>query len=489
VSAANRIAGLVAASAVCLAPARAGAWASAEHQVIGQTAYRRACDDLAAIVAARPQAPGVADRLEFACGRNRDALADVYGDACAIAGDFLGEPSEFMSISGAWRWTSKKSYLLLALENSQHFNPMATKEWAKYHEQAVVEGLAGEIVLGDRGAVPEPRPGGAREPEHDRGARLALARVVEVKGARPVDKHAIDVVGDRDLGPHEQCVPGGERPEHEHGEGDEPRPERAGLGDPELEVDVGPKHDREGDRRDRAADGRRSVRDPGPRGRRIEDGRGEPEHAEPPGGAERQTEAGDRADEPRDLGADRLLRHREQETGGDEQGERHEQQRHVAEHAREGGRPLARAGDDVDRPLGEAEHLHDHVEQGDEADDPGDLGGPVDRVHDLSERGVQELVPGGDLRGPGEGRRRPEQREVIEGLERPQRHDQRGDDREHGEERERRRQQREAVGDDPAHDQDRDPEGAVPERPPAAQRRAIAAPDRADPRDDAFVHP
>lgn len=142
-SAANRIAGLVAASAVCLAPARAGAWASAEHQVIGQTAYRRACDDLAAIVAARPQAPGVADRLEFACGRNRDALADVYGDACAIAGDFLGEPSEFMSISGAWRWTSKKSYLLLALENSQHFNPMATKEWAKYHEQAVVEGLAG----------------------------------------------------------------------------------------------------------------------------------------------------------------------------------------------------------------------------------------------------------------------------------------------------------------------------------------------------------
>jgi hypothetical protein len=146
VLAAHRIAGLVAASAACLIPARAAAWASSEHQEIGREGYLRACDDVAAIVAARqppPSPPGVAARLELACGRNRATLADVYADACAIAGDFLSEPSEFMSLSGAWRWTSKKSYLLLALENSQHFNPMATKEWAKYHAQAVSEALAG----------------------------------------------------------------------------------------------------------------------------------------------------------------------------------------------------------------------------------------------------------------------------------------------------------------------------------------------------------
>jgi hypothetical protein len=149
VLAAHRIARLVAASAICLVPARAAAWASSEHQEIGRAAYLRACDDVAAIVAARPPPPpAVATRLELACGRNRAALADVYADACAIAGDFLGEPSEFMSLSGAWRWTSKKSYLLLALENSQHFNPMATKEWAKYHDQAVAEALAGSRAEG-----------------------------------------------------------------------------------------------------------------------------------------------------------------------------------------------------------------------------------------------------------------------------------------------------------------------------------------------------
>jgi hypothetical protein len=146
---AHRIGALVAAAAVALAPARAAGWASIEHQAIGRAAYLQACHDLAAIVAARPPpSSGVALRLEEACGRNTAALADIYGDATAIAGDFLGEPSEFMSLAGAWRWRSRKSYWLLALENSQHFNPMATREWASYHQQAVEEGLAGARAEG-----------------------------------------------------------------------------------------------------------------------------------------------------------------------------------------------------------------------------------------------------------------------------------------------------------------------------------------------------
>lgn len=123
-------------------PSLAGAWASAEHQELGRAAYLRACTELAAIVAARHPSPVVAGRLEIACGKNVEALAEIYGDATALAGDFLEEPSEFISQAGAWRFKSRKSYWLLALENSAHFNPMATRSWADYHGAAIREGLA-----------------------------------------------------------------------------------------------------------------------------------------------------------------------------------------------------------------------------------------------------------------------------------------------------------------------------------------------------------
>ena len=117
-------------------------WGSAEHQEIGRTAYWRACTDLAAEISAKGTS-GARTRFEMACGSNVQALADTYGDATAIAGDFLSEPSEFLSQAGAWRFSSKKSYLLLALENSTHFNPMAIGSWAEYHDKAIAEALAG----------------------------------------------------------------------------------------------------------------------------------------------------------------------------------------------------------------------------------------------------------------------------------------------------------------------------------------------------------
>jgi uncharacterized membrane protein YjjP (DUF1212 family) len=135
------------AAAVLLAGAMharpAGAWASVEHQQLGQTSYLRACGEITA--AATPRAvfdPGVAARLEVACGRNVDVTALLYGDATAIAGDYLSHPSEFFTQQGAWTFNSKKNYLLLALENSQHFNPMATRSWAEYHQRAVADALA-----------------------------------------------------------------------------------------------------------------------------------------------------------------------------------------------------------------------------------------------------------------------------------------------------------------------------------------------------------
>ena len=75
-------------------------------------------------------------------------LARLYGDATAIAGDFLGHPSEFLSHAGAWRFHSNKSYYLLALENSAHFNPTSTRSWAEYHQQAIAYALVGAAGQG-----------------------------------------------------------------------------------------------------------------------------------------------------------------------------------------------------------------------------------------------------------------------------------------------------------------------------------------------------
>ncbi len=86
---------------------------------------------------------GVKARFDRVCGANLPVLARLYGDATAIAGDFLGDPSEFLSHAGAWRFHSNKSYYLLALENSAHFNPTSTRSWADYHQQAIAYALAG----------------------------------------------------------------------------------------------------------------------------------------------------------------------------------------------------------------------------------------------------------------------------------------------------------------------------------------------------------
>ncbi len=129
------------------APARA--WKTVEHQEIGRDAYLGACADLRATVAARkPADPRVAGRLDRVCGANMPVFARLYGDATAIAGDFLGHPTEFLSQTGAWRFSSKKYYYLLALENSAHFNPTSTRSWAEYHQQAVAYALAGGAADG-----------------------------------------------------------------------------------------------------------------------------------------------------------------------------------------------------------------------------------------------------------------------------------------------------------------------------------------------------
>src|SRR5262249_6479587 len=111
--------GTVAAALVGLAAGAAPAWgwATVEHQELGTISFQRACADVAtAAAAAAARDDGVRARLELACGRNLPVVAKLYGDATAIAGDFVGDPSELLSPEGAWRFQSPKHYYLLALE-------------------------------------------------------------------------------------------------------------------------------------------------------------------------------------------------------------------------------------------------------------------------------------------------------------------------------------------------------------------------------------
>jgi hypothetical protein len=141
--------GLAVGLAVWWSPSAARAWATVEHQEIGRASYLQACAELSAAVAGRgAPSPAVAIRLDTVCGRTLATNAEIYGDATAIAGDFLSEPSEFISQAGFWRFKSRTSYWLLALENDEHFNPKATRSWADYHAAAVDEALAGAAADG-----------------------------------------------------------------------------------------------------------------------------------------------------------------------------------------------------------------------------------------------------------------------------------------------------------------------------------------------------
>jgi hypothetical protein len=130
-------------------PRAARAWGTVEHQEIGTTSYLAACAEVEAMVGADARADaGVRARLELACGSNRAVFAKLYGDATAIAGDYVGHPSELLSPAGAWRFSGPTHYYLLALENSAHFNPMATTSWREYHQVALDHALAAAHVEG-----------------------------------------------------------------------------------------------------------------------------------------------------------------------------------------------------------------------------------------------------------------------------------------------------------------------------------------------------
>jgi hypothetical protein len=135
-----RVVFVVVTAAVC------GGWDYVEHVSLGTESYRRACEQLRAELGGTAEA-AIRTRLDIACN-NLDIAAQLYGQATALAGDRFGGPADFLSTRAGWKAASRKHYYSLALANTTHFHPYTTREWWRYHRQAVVHAVDASKQLG-----------------------------------------------------------------------------------------------------------------------------------------------------------------------------------------------------------------------------------------------------------------------------------------------------------------------------------------------------
>jgi hypothetical protein len=116
-----------------------GGWDYVEHLSIGTQSYERACEKLR--IEFQPSTDeGQRTRLGIACD-NLDITSQLYGQATALAGDRFGGPADFLSTRAGWKVASRREYYSLALANTTHFHPYATREWWRYHRQAVLHSI------------------------------------------------------------------------------------------------------------------------------------------------------------------------------------------------------------------------------------------------------------------------------------------------------------------------------------------------------------
>ncbi len=125
-------------------PRDAEAWRMAEHRALGSESYIAACDRLAPL---KDRDAQTAHRFTVACG-NLHIASFLYGQATSVSGDFVSEPGELKSAPGATAASSKANYYRLALTNSAHFHPLATREWREIHKDALREALAASAMVG-----------------------------------------------------------------------------------------------------------------------------------------------------------------------------------------------------------------------------------------------------------------------------------------------------------------------------------------------------
>src|SRR4051812_39873000 len=109
-------------------------WDYVEHLTLGSESYRAACEALRAEIGTSGD-KALRTRLDIACD-NLEITSQLYGQATALAGDRFGKPADFISTHAGWKAASRKQYYALALANTTHFHPYATREWWRYHDQA-----------------------------------------------------------------------------------------------------------------------------------------------------------------------------------------------------------------------------------------------------------------------------------------------------------------------------------------------------------------
>ncbi|MDX2092940.1 MAG: hypothetical protein SFX73_34135 [Kofleriaceae bacterium] len=129
---------LVVVVSLLLTTAPAWAWRSREHRALGTEAYIAVCKRLEPL---KDRDAATAQRFAIACN-NLDVQALLYGQACNVSGDFAGSPGDMLTALGAGIVTKRSNYLLLALTNGAHFQPIATREWRHFHQLALSGALA-----------------------------------------------------------------------------------------------------------------------------------------------------------------------------------------------------------------------------------------------------------------------------------------------------------------------------------------------------------
>jgi hypothetical protein len=108
-------------------------WEFPEHFMIGQEAYRSACEKLKTEYHANPLYRGIAC-LNY---DNEYYYAKIYGQSCAIACDHIENPSEFASKLAGRKAFSLSEYGKIARQNSDHFHPYVTRSWEDYQNKAL----------------------------------------------------------------------------------------------------------------------------------------------------------------------------------------------------------------------------------------------------------------------------------------------------------------------------------------------------------------
>jgi hypothetical protein len=147
-----------------LVPPSARAWDYHEHFEIGRESYRCACAWLWAesdptralphVLAECPLATNQSSKYlqdekalettakslvdDLVCAPEAvDAYIERYGQATALAGDHLAGPADFESLEGQRDTVSFVTYALRAVEDADHFHPIAPLKWRDEHLNAL----------------------------------------------------------------------------------------------------------------------------------------------------------------------------------------------------------------------------------------------------------------------------------------------------------------------------------------------------------------